>query len=99
MALQSAYAGGMDEGRVPWVDTAKGLCIILVVMMHATLGVGEAMGGEGFMHQIVAFARPFRMPDFFLVSGLFCPASSTATGRLMPTGASCTSSTSTCCGS
>ena len=71
MALQSAYAGGMDEGRVPWVDTAKGLCIVLVVMMHATLGVGEAMGGEGFMHWIVAFARPFRMPDFFLVSGLF----------------------------
>jgi uncharacterized membrane protein YcfT len=60
-----------DENRVPWVDTAKGACIVLVVMMHATLGVGEAMGGEGFMHWIVAFARPFRMPDFFLVSGLF----------------------------
>ena len=57
--------------RVPWVDTAKGVCIVLVVMMHSTLGVGEAMGGEGFMHAIVAFARPFRMPDFFLVSGLF----------------------------
>src|SRR5215218_4959231 len=71
MTLQSAYAGGLDEGRVPWVDTAKGLCIVLVVMMHATLGVGEAMGGEGFMHWVVAFARPFRMPDFFLVSGLF----------------------------
>jgi uncharacterized membrane protein YcfT len=57
--------------RVPWVDTAKGLCIILVVMMHVTLGVGEAMGEEGFMHAFVAFAKPFRMPDFFLVSGLF----------------------------
>src|SRR5215210_8037545 len=71
MTLQSAHAGGMDEVRVPWVDTAKGLCIVLVVMMHATLGVGEAMGGEGFMHWVVAYARPFRMPDFFLVSGLF----------------------------
>ena len=40
-------------------------------MMHSTLGTGEAMGGEGFMHSIVAFARPFRMPDFFLLSGLF----------------------------
>jgi uncharacterized membrane protein YcfT len=64
-------APGRDEDRVPWVDTAKGLCIVLVVMMHATLGVGEAMGGEGFMHWLAAFARPFRMPDFFLVSGLF----------------------------
>ena len=60
-----------DGGRVAWVDTAKGLCIILVVMMHSTLGVGEAMGSTGFMHTIVAFAKPFRMPDFFLVSGLF----------------------------
>jgi uncharacterized membrane protein YcfT len=59
-----------DE-RVAWVDTAKGVCIILVVMMHATLGVGEAMGGTGFMHWLVAYAKPFRMPDFFLVSGLF----------------------------
>ncbi|KMO36543.1 acyltransferase [Methylobacterium variabile] len=47
------------------------MCIILVVMMHSTLGVGEAMGGEGFMHHIVAFAKPFRIPDFFLLSGLF----------------------------
>lgn len=60
-----------DEGRVAWVDTAKGICIVLVVMMHSTLGVGEAMGGEGFMHWLVAFSKPFRMPDFFLVSGLF----------------------------
>ena len=23
------------------------------------------------MHHVVAFAKPFRMPDFFLISGLF----------------------------
>jgi uncharacterized membrane protein YcfT len=60
-----------DRDRVAWVDTAKGICIILVVMMHSTLGIGAEMGGEGFMHWVVAFAKPFRMPDFFLVSGLF----------------------------
>lgn len=60
-----------SASRVGWVDTAKGICIIFVVMMHSTLGVGIAMGGEGFMHDVVAFARPFRMPDFFLISGLF----------------------------
>ena len=68
-AARPATAPG--GGRVAWVDTAKGICIILVVMMHATLGVGAEMGGEGFMHAVVAFAKPFRMPDFFLVSGLF----------------------------
>jgi len=57
--------------RVGWVDCAKGLCIIMVVMMHSTLGVEDAVGREGFMHAVVAFARPFRMPDFFLISGLF----------------------------
>ncbi|MBI4275098.1 MAG: acyltransferase family protein [Rhizobiales bacterium] len=57
--------------RVGWVDYAKGYCIVLVVMMHATLGVEAAMGGEGWLHYVVAFAKPFRMPDFFLISGLF----------------------------
>ena len=57
--------------RLAWVDVAKGLCIVLVVTMHATLGTGEALGGEGFLHTVVAFAKPFRIPDFFLLSGLF----------------------------
>ena len=61
----------VSPSRIDWVDYAKGWCIVLVVMMHSTLGVGDALGGEGFMHSIVAWARPFRMPDFFLISGLF----------------------------
>jgi uncharacterized membrane protein YcfT len=57
--------------RVDWADYAKGFCIIMVVMMHSTLGVEEAVGHAGFMHAVVMFAKPFRMPDFFLISGLF----------------------------
>jgi uncharacterized membrane protein YcfT len=60
-----------DAGRVAWVDVAKGMCIIFVVATHSTLGVGEAMGREGFMHHIVTFTKPFRMPEFFMISGLF----------------------------
>jgi uncharacterized membrane protein YcfT len=60
-----------SENRVDWVDYAKGFCIIFVVMMHSTLGVEAAAGHEGWMHYLVAFAKPFRMPDFFLISGLF----------------------------
>src|SRR5581483_11651863 len=52
-------------------DYAKGFCIVFVVMMHSTLGVGYAAGHEGFLHYVVEFARPFRMPDFFMISGLF----------------------------
>lgn len=62
---------GTSPPRVDWVDHAKGICIVLVVMMHSTLGLGEAIGREGWLHAVVAFARPFRMPDFFLISGLF----------------------------
>ncbi len=65
----TTFAG--TPGRVDWVDYAKGICIVMVVMMHSTLGVEAATGQHGFMHLIVAFAKPFRMPDFFLISGLF----------------------------
>ena len=65
--------------RVDWVDYAKGFCIVFVVMMHSTLGVEKhafekglvAEGTVGWMNAIVTFAQPFRMPDFFLISGLF----------------------------
>ena len=67
--MNAAYAS--NAGRVDWVDYAKGFCIVFVVMMHSTLGVEDALGREGWLHAVVAFARPFRMPDFFLISGLF----------------------------
>ena len=60
-----------SASRIDWVDYAKGFCIVFVVMMHSTLGVEAALGHEGWMHHVVAFAKPFRMPDFFLISGLF----------------------------
>src|ERR1700745_4397959 len=63
--------GTSASARVDWVDYAKGICIVMVVMMHSVLGGGAAAGETGFMHALVAFAKPFRMPDFFLISGLF----------------------------
>jgi uncharacterized membrane protein YcfT len=66
-------SGPARSGRVDWVDYAKGICIVMVVMMHSVLGVELAAGENGFMHPLVAFAKPFRMPDFFLISGLFLP--------------------------
>lgn len=57
--------------RVEWVDYAKGICIVLVVAMHSTLGVEKAVGVESALHGFIDWARPFRMPDFFLISGLF----------------------------
>ena len=60
-----------STSRVAWVDVAKGISIILVVMMHSTLGVELAMDARSWMGSLVEFARPFRIPCFVLVSGLF----------------------------
>jgi uncharacterized membrane protein YcfT len=59
------------DGRVDWVDYAKGFCIVLVVMMHSTLGMEAAAGKTGWLHPLVEFARPFPMAAFFMISGLF----------------------------
>ena len=59
------------SARIDWVDYAKGICIVMVVMMHSVLGVEMAAGQTGFMHAFVDVRKPFRMPDFFLISGLF----------------------------
>src|SRR5437764_2828888 len=71
MARMGTELGQAGAPRVDWVDYAKGFCIVMVVMMHSTLGVEAAAGHESWMHALVAFAKPFRMPDFFLISGLF----------------------------
>lgn len=59
------------KGRVDWVDYAKGICIILVVLLHTTWGVENEIGRTSWMSAVSDFATPFRMPDFFLISGLF----------------------------
>ncbi|MEO6396676.1 MAG: acyltransferase family protein [Devosia sp.] len=61
-----------QTNRLQWVDTAKGISIILVVMMYSVFNVGQdASGGVGLWHYVIGFATPFRMPEFFLISGLF----------------------------
>jgi uncharacterized membrane protein YcfT len=57
--------------RISFVDYGKGFCIVLVVMMHSVLGVEAAAGQTGWLHAVVEFAKPFRIPSFFLIAGLF----------------------------
>jgi uncharacterized membrane protein YcfT len=60
-----------QANRLQWVDMAKGLSILLVVMMYSAFSTGEDTGGTGVLHWIIGFATPFRMPEFFMISGLF----------------------------
>src|SRR6218665_2161388 len=71
----------MQQSRTQWVDYAKGISIILVVMMHSTLSTEEALHHVGWMHEAVAFAKPFPIPAFFMVAGLFAARSISADWR------------------
>lgn len=71
-STSSAFAPApAPKVRIEWVDYAKGICIFFVVMMHVNDVVQERAGTSGWLEDVVTFARPFRMPDFFLIAGLF----------------------------
>lgn len=57
--------------RYAWIDFAKGICICAVVTLYTTTYLEHEVGRGGWLDYWVAFAKPFRMPDFFLLSGLF----------------------------
>ena len=61
----------VSGGRLVWADIAKGMSIFLVVMMHSTLGTQEAMSAPGWLGPVVDFAKPFRIPAFFMLAGFF----------------------------
>ncbi|RYF04461.1 MAG: hypothetical protein EOO77_29600 [Oxalobacteraceae bacterium] len=57
------------RSRLAWVDVAKGLGIVLLVVLHVEAASDNAIG-----RPIVWVLKLFRMPMFFIVSGmLFSP--------------------------
>lgn len=64
-------AGERAASRYGWVDIAKGICIVAVVCLYTFNVLHEHQLDPGWLSTWTAFAKPFRMPDFFLISGLF----------------------------
>lgn len=60
-----------EDARIAWVDYSKGICILMVLLLHAHFVIHDRFGSSGWIEPVVAFAKPFRMPDFFLIAGLF----------------------------
>jgi fucose 4-O-acetylase-like acetyltransferase len=58
--------------RISWIDAARGICIILVVIGHAINGIQGAglTAREGMLYNIYYFIYTFHMPAFFVLSGL-----------------------------
>lgn len=70
--MATTETASVPKSRIDWIDAAKGLTIILVVMEHTTFGVQNAIGYlPPVFGAIAELAKPFRMPLFFLVAGLF----------------------------
>jgi fucose 4-O-acetylase-like acetyltransferase len=59
--------------RLPWVDTAKGFGIILVVFGHVLRGLANnnILTWTPITHFVDAWIYTFHMPLFFFLSGLF----------------------------
>lgn len=64
----------LTRGRYPWVDYARGISILLVCYRHVfegLLNVGVGSKSYFFLKYSNVFFFSFRMPLFFIVSGIF----------------------------
>ena len=67
----------LSRSRYPWVDYARGICILLVCYRHVFEGlatVGEGSVSYPLLKYSNIFFFSFRMPLFFIVSGFFFAA-------------------------
>ena len=68
----------LGRNRNPWIDYARGICILLVVYRHVFEGlanVGVGSNSYPVLKYFNIFFFSFRMPLFFIVSGIFFGAS------------------------
>lgn len=61
------------KAREPWIDTARGIAIVLVVLYHAVMYLGVA-GIDSPWSRVTTPLDTFRMPLFFFMSGLLAPS-------------------------
>ncbi len=64
-----------QTGRLDWIDTARGIGIVLVVLGHALRGLNGAGLFEGYswFNDADRIIYAFHMPFFFVLSGYFAP--------------------------
>lgn len=66
----------LQANRMAWVDYLKGIAIVLVVYRHALLGIERSgVGIPLYLEHANMIFYSFRMPLFFLLSGIFISSS------------------------
>lgn len=61
------------NARIEWIDVAKGLGIILVVLAHVLAGISVGSMKEPLFDRAASFINTFHMPIFFVLAGVFAP--------------------------
>lgn len=67
----SRHQAPPPAGRITWVDTGRGIAIILVALFHATNWLSGIGLDESLWSTINETVATLRMPLFFTLSGLF----------------------------
>ncbi|MEN7550744.1 acyltransferase [Rapidithrix thailandica] len=63
---------GLNTQRLPWIDYAKGLAIVLVVYRHVANGIDRAgITMPQWVDMVQQSVYNFRMPLFFILAGMF----------------------------
>ncbi|HEY4147471.1 MAG TPA: acyltransferase, partial [Chitinophagaceae bacterium] len=69
----------LNSNRLAWIDYARGICIILVCYRHCFEGLKQAgyvtAGNYPLLNILNICFYSFRMPLFFIISGLFVSSS------------------------
>ncbi len=65
----------MSSTRIGWLDSLRGVAIILVVVLHAGEALRVAIGPLPGIDQFNLFLEPFRMPVLMFLSGILLPQS------------------------
>jgi len=66
----------IGASRISWVDHARGLAIMLVVYRHVVVGMKRSgISVSDFMYNLQEVFYNFRMPVFFVLSGIFVAGS------------------------
>ena len=68
----NSFAAPPAIDRIPWVYHARGLALLLIVYRHIVLGIQfHQVEMSPFLYNFQLFFSNFRMPAFFLLSGVF----------------------------
>ncbi|WP_028312127.1 acyltransferase family protein [Derxia gummosa] len=66
----TAPSAKASNNRIDWIDNARGLCVLLIVVLHVSLQMWQYGLPPGPVGTLMSFAETMRLPGLFLISGL-----------------------------